>query len=126
MDDLLNQMQNILSDPESMKQIQELAEMLSDNNETDSDKSDNKDASENKADNNDNLFSDIDISKIIQLVSIIGSGSSSDDPDTALLLALKPHLKEEKQKKVDKAIKFLKIYTLFISAKESGILKDFI
>ena len=41
-----------------------------------------------------------------------------------LLLALKPHLKEEKQKKVDKAVKILKLIAVWNIAKESGMLED--
>ena len=51
-------------------------------------------------------------------------GSAEDDPDAALLLALKPHLRAERQKKVEKAVKMLKLLSMWTLLKESGMLKD--
>ena len=42
------------------------------------------------------------------------------------LLALKPHLREERQKKVEKAVKMLKLLSIWSMLKESGMLKDFL
>lgn len=49
---------------------------------------------------------------------------SSNDKNTELLLALKPHLKEDKQIKVDKAVKLLKLLALWTVVKESGLLNS--
>ena len=43
-----------------------------------------------------------------------------------LLIALKPHLSDEKQKRVDKALKLLKILAVWNIAKDSGILNELI
>ena len=53
-------------------------------------------------------------------------GSAKEDSDAALLLALKPHLREERQKKVEKAVKMLKLLSIWSMLKESGMLKDFL
>ena len=44
--------------------------------------------------------------------------------NTQLLLALKPLLKEERQERVDKAVKMMKLYAVWTIVKESGMLKD--
>jgi hypothetical protein len=120
MDDLFDKMQQIFSDPESMKQMQELADMLSDDeNESSSQNNSNEKNVENS--NEEGFF---DFSKILKLTSIMGN--SQNDSDTALLLALKPHLNEEKQKKIDKAVKILKILSIFNAAKGSGLLDNLI
>ena len=51
---------------------------------------------------------------------------SQNDKNTELLMALKPHLREERQIKVDKAVKMLKLMTVWNTAKESGLLNDII
>ena len=40
------------------------------------------------------------------------------------LLALKPLLREERQSKVDKAVKMLKLFTVWTVLKDSGLLND--
>ena len=46
------------------------------------------------------------------------------DKNSELLLALKPHLREERQARVDKAIKLLKLLALWNVLKDSGMLKN--
>ena len=62
-----------------------------------------------------------DIGKMIALGNII-SNASKADKNTDLLLALKPHLKEEKQEKVDKVIKIFKLISIWPAIKDSGLL----
>ena len=86
--------------------------------------------SENGDDKNDSessggLFSGIDLSSIMKIQEIMGAVSGKDK-NSELLLALKPHLSPEKQKKADKAIKLIKLLTIWNFIKDSGILKDFL
>lgn len=67
------------------------------------------------------LFDNIDIDTILKLGEIM-SKLSENDKNADLLIALKPHLNEENQKKVDKALLFLKIMTVLPLLKESGFL----
>ena len=47
-------------------------------------------------------------------------GSAKEDSDAALLLALKPHLREERQKKVEKAVKMLtELYEYYVEYPEA-------
>ena len=114
MDDLMSRLSDLLSDEESVKQISELAQML--NSETAEETSEK--SSEQQADQP-------DISSLIKLTGII-SAASQQDKNADLLLALKPHLGEEKQKRVDKAIKLLKLLAIWNIAKDSGLLHELI
>lgn len=112
----------LLSDEESMKQLSELAQLLmnetkSSESEKDSDNTENSECNEN----GDGSFPDI--SSIMKIAQLMGT-FSQNDKNTNLLLALRPHLKEERQQKVDKAIKLLKIMTVWSTAKETGLLND--
>ena len=129
MDDIMNKINEILSDPESIKQISELAQMFmseTGNNNKSSNVSDlNPDNSENSSDSDSGAFSGLDFSKLIKIQEIIGAVSGKDK-NAELLLALKPHLSPERQKKADKAIKLLKLLTVWNIIKDSGMLKDFL
>ena len=129
MDDIMNKINEILSDPESIKQISELAQMFmseAGNNNKNSNASDsNPDNSENSSDSDSGAFSGLDFSKLIKIQEIIGAVSGKDK-NAELLLALKPHLSPERQKKADKAIKLLKLLTVWNIIKDSGMLKDFL
>lgn len=129
MDDIMNKINKILSDPESIKQISELAQMFmseTGNNNKSSNVSDsNPDNSENSSDSDSGAFSGLDFSKLIKIQEIIGAVSGKDK-NAELLLALKPHLSPERQKKADKAIKLLKLLTVWNIIKDSGMLKDFL
>lgn len=115
MDDLFGKMQSVMSDPESMKQLKELAELMGD---------DDNDTSADQPVQQEESSGDIgfDIGKILELSSVLGSSGNSED--AALLLALKPHLKEERRKKVDKAVKLLRMMELWETLKDTGLLKD--
>ncbi len=130
MEDMGEKIRSILSDEESMKQISELAEMLSagmDSPSTDSPNS-TPDLSSllsglTGGGNSSPSSGDIDISKMMQLMSAV-SGAGADDKNTALIAALKPYLSEQKQKKAEKAIKLLKVLAIFSALKEQGLLDD--
>lgn len=129
MDDIMNKINKILSDPESIKQISELAQMFmseAGNNNKNSNASDsNPDNSENSSDSDSGAFSGFDLGKLMKIQEIIGAVSGKDK-NAELLLALKPHLSPERQKKADKAIKLLKLLTVWNIIKDSGMLKDFL
>ncbi|MBO5226993.1 MAG: hypothetical protein J6B17_02760 [Ruminococcus sp.] len=120
MDDLFGRMQSILSDPESMEQLKELAGLLGNSDDNDSSSQHPERSSESREEDGGGF----DIGMLMQLSSLMSS--SGQDEDTALLLALKPHLKEERQKKVDKALKLMKLLTVWKTLKDTGALKDFL
>lgn len=110
MDDLSAKLSEILSDPESMNRVKEMAEsILNKSPEPEPPKPD--------------LSGLADIGDITQIMGLVSRlQSQNDDPRAALLSALKPHLSAAKQEKVDTAIKILRLLDLLPLIKESGIL----
>ncbi|MDO4863904.1 MAG: hypothetical protein Q4A05_07025 [Ruminococcus sp.] len=127
MDDVMDKVSGLLSDEESVRQLSELAKMfMSDVGEGSTDTEDGSSA-ESGSSAEDSTGSDTggmpDIETILKLTSLAGAFTQSDK-NADLLLALKPHLGEEKQKRVDRAVKLLKLIAVWNMAKESGLLKD--
>ena len=75
-----------------------------------------------KSDEFDSIFGNIDIDAILGIMEMFEQMNKSDK-NTDLLLALKPHLREENKDKIDKAIKIMKLMTLIPLLRESGIFK---
>ena len=113
MDDLSSKLSELLNDPESMERMRKMAENLLGE----------QPKSEESANPNTN-FSDalgnIDIGSLISIINRLKS--SGQNPRTNLLSALKPHLSEPRQEKVDTAIKILKVIEILPLIKDSGIL----
>lgn len=126
MSDMMGKIGELLSDEESMRQLSELAQMFINGGNTE-----NEDVIEGKlSEENDNSANNtdsdgIDIGMIMKIAEIAGMMNQSDK-NSELLLALKPHLKAEKQNKVDKAIKLMKLISVFKIVNENGMLKDLI
>lgn len=141
MDDLMEKLQSVLNDEESMKQIKELAEMLSAETENSGDGDQPQENSSGQSGVNDNIASllqglggsqtpaaqngsgdgGFDIGKMMQLGQIMQS-AAKPDKNVALLLALKPLLKDENQEKIDRIIKLFKLMAIYPALKESGLL----
>lgn len=103
MDDLSEKLNSILSDPQSLNRIREMAEGLL---------GEQKPAEENP-------LPDIDIGKIMNIVGKIKNSNTSSREK--LLLALRPHLKEERRERVDTAVKILKLIEIAPFLKDSGL-----
>lgn len=113
----MNKISDILSDKESMQQIAELAKMFKSGELND--ESPESDVKENCT-TEDGMP---DMEQIMNLVSLADS-FNRQDKNTELLLALRPHLSEERQHKLDRALKMLKLVTVYNTAKESGLLNN--
>ncbi len=125
MDDVMDKVSGLLSDEESVQQLSELAKMFMSEVNDGSDSA----ADEPASDGDDGESSDSggmpDIETILKLTSLAGA-FTQNDKNADLLLALKPHLGEEKQKRVDKAVKLLKLIAVWNMAKESGLLNNIV
>ncbi len=123
MDDIADKISELLADPDGMNRIMSMAQSLfSDKTETDAPK---KEAEPNPNPDSDSnggfsLPKDFDIGKIMGLMSAFNS--QKNDRRSELLLALKPHLSQERREKVDKAVKLLKIISLMPVLREQGLL----
>ncbi len=105
MDDISEKLSSLLSDPQGMDRIKEMAQGLLGS------KIDPPEQEET---------GDPDIGKIAKMLSLI-KGPSGNDDRVKLLLALKPNLSKERQQKVDSAIKILKLIELAPLLKDAGI-----
>ena len=105
MDELSEKLSSLLSDPQGMDKIKEMAQNLL---------GQTSNAPEPETD------PDPDRGKIAKILSLI-KGPSGNDDRVKLLLALKPNLSKERQQKVDSAIKILKLIELAPLLKDAGI-----
>lgn len=126
-DDIAEKIGSLLSDEESMRQIRELAAMFSNGNMGDGSPDGGDGSGENfpetngtGSENSSENFPNINFGAIMQLVGAL----SQSDKNCELLTALKPHLCAERQVKIDKAVKLLKLYNVFVTARDSGLLND--
>jgi len=116
MDDLSEKIADILNDPESMDKVRLMAENLL-GTKPEQPKTQEKISG---------ILSGEGLPDISEMQKIMGLlsrlKSSEDDSRTQLLLALKPHLSEERRQKVDSAVKILRMLELLPLIKESGLL----
>ncbi len=110
--DLSEKINSILSDPESMKEIKELASMLGE-----SQPSVHKEEKPPAPDLG-SLLGAEQMGTLMKLAPMLGSLSKEDDT-TRLLKAIRPFLSEERKHKLDEAEKMLKMMKLL------PLLKDF-
>ncbi|MGN0692649.1 MAG: hypothetical protein ACI4K7_09910 [Oscillospiraceae bacterium] len=153
MDDLSEKIGEILNDEESMRQIKELANMLTGSMSSENGGESAGDAPESFDPDYDkgadgsaqNGFPDlsalmgmlggasdmqgkgeqsgIDMGTMMKLISVIQS-TGENDKNRNFLIALKPLLGADKQEKIDKALKLLRIYSIFLALKDSGLAND--
>lgn len=111
----MQKLKDVLSDEESMRQIEELAQMFS-----------SQVISEEQQSCAESIGSMPDMAVISGLRGAFSSQSGSTDKNTALLLALKEHLSPERQERIDRAIKLMRLVDIVKTAKESGLLENLI
>lgn len=138
----MNKIQNVLNDEESMKQIKELADMLTADNGGQGEQGGQSETPQSPQNMD---FSQLlqslggvsppaeskpaqatqaggfDITKLMKIQSIMQT-ASKPDKNIQLLLALRPLLKEENQAKIDRLIKIFKLFAVYPALKESGLL----
>lgn len=135
LEDVLSQ---LLSSEDGKSSLEDLLKMLNSpdsnekkhpepqNEENDENRSDEENheyysKSENKSDGDgDDFFGGINFDAIMGLGAMF-SQMNKPDKNTALLLALKPHLREENQRKIDSAVKLFKLFSMLPLLKESGL-----
>lgn len=114
MENLLEKMQELLSDPESMKQISELAQMF---------KSGEADAPpDNPVQSSEGNLLNFDPNLLLKAGELFSQ--QENDKNTALLLALRPHLRQSRQIRLDKAVRLLKLWHIWKQMQASGMLQN--
>ena len=113
MDDLTQKLQALLSDPESMRNLSELAAML---REPDAAAADEAPPQEQPS---------VPPPDLAKLMAVGQALSQVQQDDTAVLIhALKPHLSEARAKRADQAIKLLRLISIAGVLRENGMLQD--
>ena len=106
MDDINDKLSKILNDPESMEKVRKMAENLLGEDE------------EPTAGDGDPSLDPAALAKIAGIMKKLRGGG---DNRTALLLALRPLVSEARQKRVDTAVKLLRLIEILPGLQESGI-----
>ncbi len=115
MDDLTQKLQSLLSDPESMQNLSELAAMLREPQP--------QDHAEPQPQGGESGVPPIDLAKLMAVGQALSR--MQEDENVQLLLALKPHLSAERAKRTDQAVRMLRLYTAAGILRENGLLQDF-
>ena len=102
---LADKISELLADPEGMARIEAMAQSLL--------------SGEKEEQKEEQLPNP---AQLVPILSALKGGGT--DERSRLLLALRPHLGEERRERVDKAIKLLRIVSVMPLLKESGILND--
>ncbi len=116
MSDIASQINNILSDPEMMKQIQGLSGLLGQGGAENTKPS----LPQTQQSPFDMLGAD-GMQTVMKLMPLLNRMKQEDDT-TRLLYAIKPFLSEQRQKKLDEAIKLIRIINLVPLIKQQGLL----
>ena len=131
MEDLAEKLNGILSSPEGQEQLKEIAAMFSGTGAPDfsgifGQKSEPPASAEKAEPNEPGVETpQIDMAAIAGIQKMVRS-MNTNDKNTQLLLALKPHFSEARQKRVDNAVKMLRLMSLLPMLKQSGILSGLI
>ena len=108
MSDIDNILKAMLSDNESDKSAPD------ENEKTDGEEKSSYDS------DSDDIFGGINIDMFMKIGEIM-SKMSEQDKNTRLLLAMKPHLRDENQAKIDTAVKLFRLISLLPYLKDSGL-----
>ncbi len=113
MDDLTQKLQALLSDPDSMRDLQELAGMLRDAPPDAAPEPEQPAPADNPMP---------DLSKLLAVGQALSA--VQQDETAELLLALKPHLSEARAKRTDQAVKMLRLWAAAGVLRENGMMQD--
>ena len=110
MDDIMNALSQAMSDPATAAQVNGLLSALSGN----------KGEQQAPAGASPDMSGSEDMAKLMQIGTAVMQ-SGRNDPNIALITALRPLLKEETQLKADRAVKILRIMSAYPLLRDSGI-----
>lgn len=130
MEDLAEKLNGILSSPEGQEQLKNIAAMLSGSDAPDlselfGQSGPSSAPAESPAQDGAPDTPPINMAAIAGIQKMV-KNMNTNDKNTQLLLALKPHFSEARQKRVDNAVKMLRLMALLPMLKQSGILSGLI
>ncbi len=106
MDDINNTLSEILKDENSVAALKNIAEQLL--------------KGEGEPDKGPSVLDGIDMAKLAGTLSMINK--KPNDSRINLLMSLKPYLSENRQKRLDSAVKILRLYSVIPLLKETNLL----
>ncbi len=112
MDDLTSMLSGLLNSPEGMEQLKSMAGALLGNQNTPS-------VSESTAESSLPNISPGEIAGIMKMMNVLKQ--DNHDSRANLLLSIRPHLSEHRQKRVDDAVKILRLIQILPMVKELGL-----
>ena len=115
MEDLAEKLKNILSSAEGQEQLKNIASMFGGSNPPD------LSGLFPKAEEPSSESAPLLDANIISALQQVMQGMNHNDKNTELLRALKPHFGEERQERVDQAIKLLRLVSLLPVLQQSGL-----
>lgn len=104
-----------------MDNIEDLLRALTEDGDEDENDRHDDSGGDSENEQSEGLFSGLDPEMLMRMLSLFETLNQPDDNER-FLLALKPLLREENRKKVDSAIRLMKLFTLLPVLKDSGIL----
>ncbi len=110
MDDLMQTLQQAMQDPNTMAAVRRILG------------SGNSPKEETPPEQNET--GGVDISALAGLQQAFSKMNTEDDT-TRLIRALRPHLRPERQKRADEAIRMLRLFSLLPVLSQSGLLQEF-
>jgi len=131
MEDLASKLSSLLESPEGLERVKSLAGMLTQSGAS-SAPEEEKPRAESGAGGLGGVLSALtgsdgapsagDMQMMMKMLGLLRRFNTSDDKNTRLLLALRPHLSEERQRRVDTALQIIKLLSVMPLLTEGGIL----
>lgn len=124
MEDISEKLSALLNSPDGMDKIKAAYNSIMGNDQMPEEKTEKQSKSENEGFSlpTDLLQNMGNMQNIMRIANLLGQ--RKDDSRVNLLLALKPHLSEERAKRVDKAVSLLKVASLLPILKEEGLFES--
>lgn len=123
MDDLTQKLQSLLSDPESMKNLSELAAMMQSEDSPEAPSApESGESSSGGAEQTESEAPPFDFARLIAVGQALSA--VQQDETAELLRALKPYLSSARAKRADQAMRMLRLYAAAGILRENGMLND--
>ena len=124
MEDLSTKLTQLLNDPEGMKQLQSMAQGLMGEGGLDLSALMPQQQEKPVSPDISGLMGGISPDQMGMMMKLMSAfNSTKEDDRTRLLMALRPHLTDKRQQRVDQAVKLLKLASVLPLISESGIFR---
>lgn len=124
MEDLSTKLTQLLNDPEGMKQLQSMAQGLMGEGGLNLSALIPQEQEKPAMPDISGLMGGVSPDQMSMMMKLMSAfNSTKEDDRTRLLMALRPHLTDKRQQRVDQAVKLLKLASVLPLISESGIFR---